>query len=159
MQVFVKTLTGSTVTLDVQPEFTVKHLKHLIPNTEGIPAEEQRLVSANVELTDEASLAELDVKDASTVYLVMRLLGGGKKRKKKNYTKPKREKHKRKKIAHYILSYYKIDENGNISRSKKECVDKGCPAATFMAIHSNRYTCGRCGTTLTYLPEGEEKAD
>jgi len=90
-------------------------------------------------------------KKESTLHLVLRLRGGGKKKKKKkNYVKPKVEKHKKKKIKLAILKYYKVDENNKITRLRRECTSTACGAATFMAIHYNRYTCGRCGHTLLY---------
>uniref|UniRef100_A0A8I3VZV9 Uncharacterized protein n=1 Tax=Callithrix jacchus TaxID=9483 RepID=A0A8I3VZV9_CALJA len=48
--------------------------------------------------------------------VLFRLRGGAKKRKKKSYTTPKKNKHKRKKVKLAVLKYYKVDENGKISR-------------------------------------------
>ena len=53
-------------------------------------------------------LAECGVEDASTLHILMRLLGGAKKRKKKTYTKPKKQKHKHKKIKMRVLKFYKV---------------------------------------------------
>merc|ERR1712097_20373 len=71
----------------------------------------------------------------STLHLVLRLRGGGKKRKKKNYTTPKKIKHKRKKVKLAILKYYKVDENGKITRLRRECPSESCGASVFMAQH------------------------
>jgi len=49
-----------------------------------------------------------------------------------------------------VLKYYKVDENNKITRLRRECNNTNCGAATFMAIHYDRYTCGRCGFTLVY---------
>jgi ubiquitin len=52
---------------------------------------------------------------------VLRLRGGGKKRKKKVYTTPKKIKHKRKKTKLAVLKYYKVDGDGKIERLRREC--------------------------------------
>ena len=72
------------------------------------------------------------------------LRGGGKKRKKKNYTKPKKIKHVRKKISLKILSYYSV-QNDSIRKLRKESPEsRGC----FMAEHKDRLTCGKTGITF-----------
>jgi len=81
-----------------------------------------------------------------------------KKKKKKNFAKPKVEKHKHKKIKLAILKYYKVDENNKITRLRRECTNANCGAATFMAIHYDRYTCGRCGYTLVFQDDKDKKA-
>ena len=63
---------------------------------------------AGRQLQDQASLVSEGVSDESTVYILMRLLGGAKKRKKKTYTKPKKQKHKHKKIKLAVLKFYKV---------------------------------------------------
>jgi len=73
-----------------------------------------------------------------------KLMGGGKKRKKKNYTKPKKIKHVRKKIKLKTLNYYTIDE-GKIKKIKKESPQS---PGSFMAEHADRLTCGKTGLTL-----------
>merc|ERR1712167_338812 len=77
------------------------------------------------------------------------LLGAGKKRKKKTYTKPKKIKHKHKKVKLGVLKFYKVDENGKITRLRRECPDPMCGAGVFMASHFDRQYCGKCG--LTYM--------
>ena len=75
---------------------------------------------------------------------LLRLRGGGKKRKKKNYTKPKKIKHVRKKTKLKILSYYSVKTN-NVSKLRKESPESpGC----FMAEHHDRITCGKTGVTF-----------
>ncbi len=61
------------------------------------------------QLADNVTLASAGVSDESTMYIVMRLLGGAKKRKKKTYTKPKKQKHKHKKIKLAVLKFYKVN--------------------------------------------------
>jgi small subunit ribosomal protein S27Ae len=93
------------------------------------------------------------------VTLLLDLEGGGKKkRKKKVFTKPKRVRHRKKKIKMAVLKYYRVDENNKITRLRRECTNKSCGAATFMAIHYDRYTCGRCGMTLIFQDKDEGKA-
>uniref|UniRef100_A0A5F4VUA8 Small ribosomal subunit protein eS31 domain-containing protein n=1 Tax=Callithrix jacchus TaxID=9483 RepID=A0A5F4VUA8_CALJA len=70
------------------------------------------------------------------------------KRKKKSYTTPKKNKHKRKKVKLAVLKYYKVDENGKISRLRRECPSDECGAGVFMASHFDRHYCGKC--CLTY---------
>merc|ERR1711976_460831 len=81
------------------------------------------------------------------------LLGAGKKRKKKQYTKPKKIKGKHKKVKLAVLKFYKVDGSDKVQRLRKEC--PSCGAGVFMAMHFNRYYCGKC--TLTYVfKENEE---
>merc|ERR1719506_3385317 len=79
----------------------------------------------------------------------MNLLGGAKKRKKKTYTKPKKIKHKRKKVKLAVLKFYKVDANEKVQRLRKECPAELCGPGVFMAMHFNRHYCGKCG--LTYV--------
>ena len=74
----------------------------------GIPCLEQRVMFGGRQLEDDVTLASAGVSDESTMYIVMRLLGGAKKRKKKTYTKPKKQKHKHKKIKLAVLKFYKV---------------------------------------------------
>ena len=85
----------------------------------------------------------------STLHLVLRLRGGGKKRKKKNYTTPKKIKHKHKKVKLAALKYYKVGDQGKITRLRRECPGEDCGGGVFMANHKDRQYCGKCG--LTYL--------
>lgn len=68
--------------------------------------------------------------------------GGAKKKKKKVYTKPKKIKHKHRKVKLAVLKYYKVDENGKVSRLRRECPSKQCGAGVFMAQHKDRQYCG-----------------
>ena len=74
----------------------------------GIPADEQRLTLGGISLDDELTLNECHVEEESTLYVLLDLEGGGKKRKKKNYNTPKKNKHKRKKVKLAVLKYYKV---------------------------------------------------
>ena len=109
MQLFVKTLTGRVVTLDVEASDTVLAIKQKISGVEGVAVESQRLIAEECQMDDERTLADYNLSSESTIALVVALIGGGKKkRKKKIYTKPKRERHRKKKIKMAVLKYYKV---------------------------------------------------
>ncbi|RXK37631.1 ubiquitin-40S ribosomal protein S27a [Tremella mesenterica] len=152
MQIFVKTLPGTTLTLDLNSETTVDNVKSLITLRQGIPESEQRLVFGGKQLQDGRTLGEYDVQKESTLHLMMSLDGGAKKRKKKNYTTPKKIKHKRKKVKMAILKYYKVGSDGKIQRLRRECPAPTCGAGVFMAWHKDRQSCGKCGLTYTFEP-------
>ena len=108
MQIFVQNLNNETSTLDLELSASVLSVKQLLESREQIPAEDQLLTYAGRPLEDDCTLEDYDVQKESTLYLSLRLLGGGKKRKKKNYTTPKKIKHKHKKVKLAVLKYYKV---------------------------------------------------
>lgn len=75
MPVFVKTLSGKTITLEVLPSDTIVNVKRTIQGLEGLPADNQKLVFGGKVLEDSRTCGDYNIQKDSTVHLVLRLGG------------------------------------------------------------------------------------
>merc|ERR1711981_1064180 len=137
MQIYINNTSINAV--EVDPSTTVAELKTNLALTGNLIANGELLM-------DDSTLENL--QEESTIQIVHPVLGGGRKRKKKVYTTPKKIKHKRTKVKLQTLKYYKVTDTGKLERKRKECPI--CGAGVFMANHQDRYYCGKCTNTMKY---------
>lgn len=90
---------------------------------------------------------------------LLEVIGGKGKKKRKQYTTPKKNKHTHKGKKLHTLSYYALNQDGTVQRVKKFCENETCKGkGIFMANHKNRYYCGSCHLTLIKKEEPKETA-
>merc|ERR1712032_1777882 len=146
MHIFVKTLTGKSLSLNVEPTSEISEINNQIETLMGVPSEEQILISNGERLT--GNLIDSGLTEESQIYMVVDIEGGKKKKKKKVVAK-KKKRHVHKKVKLAVLKYYKVDGD-KVVRLKQQT-----NYGTFLADHANRLYCGR--THVTYVKAAQEK--
>ena len=147
MQVFVRTITGATLTLTVEPTESVFALKLRVAQETGIPCEEIRFICGMNQLENEQTLAEAGVEELSNVIMTLGLDGGKKKKKRKPHTTPKVIAHKHTTIKMRTLNYFEVTKDGKVNKLKKE---SNTHAGCYLADHKDRMHCGRTGQFMFY---------
>jgi len=157
MQIFIRNCGGELLPCEVSSTETVEMLKQRISQLQGTEVSEIRLASMGQDLFDEQLLGDCTVENG-ILETLLRLRGAGKKRKKKNYTKPKKIKHKKKKVKLATLKYYKVDGQNKVVRLRRQCEHPMCGPGIFMANHFDRQYCGKCFLTYKVDPNAPKTA-
>ena len=154
MQLFVRTLTGATLAVDITGEETIAALKLKIAEQTGISCEQIRLVSGLAILENEMTISQAHLQSESNVIMTLGLDGGKKKKKRKPHTTPKVIPHKHVTIKMRTLNYFEVSKDGKVNKLKKESTThSGC----YLADHKDRMHCGRTGAYMFYklTPDGK----
>ncbi len=146
MHIFIKTLTGKSLKLNIESTSEISELNTQIESLMGVPSDEQILINNGKALS--GNVIDSELQEESEVYLVVDIEGGKKKKKKKVVNK-KKKKHTKKKVKLAVLKYYKVDGD-KVVRLKQQT-----NYGTFLADHANRLYCGR--THITYVKAADKK--
>ncbi len=134
MQIFVKSVEGKTITLNMKPSDTIARLKDLLMAIESIEPEDQRLIFAGRELEDDKTLSDYNIEKLSTVIMNLRLCGGGRpirnvilKRKEKDKTTSAADVKKYEAAyacAEKVMKYKRLDTTEVLKKMEKEDLEE-----------------------------------
>ena len=138
---------GTIHNIETSSSTTVNDLMHSLRSTHNLP--ESTFLTSNMGcLPEMAQIGEV-LSENGNVTVGLSLDGGKGGKKRKAYSTPKKNKHKRVNVKKHVLSYYAIENDGTVKRVKKKSEQVGCKnRGIFMASHWNRYYCGLTHLTL-----------
>lgn len=127
--------------IEVSPKATVFDLNNTISALFNNAASEQRLVFGGRQLDLSKNVSDYNISDLCTISIIMKLLGG-KKKKKKNYTTPKKVKVPHTDIKKILVSQFQVKKDGTVTQSRSDC--STCGVGFFMGVSKQLSFCGNC---------------